>query len=68
MTEGEIRLQGGSRVGEGRVEICRAGAWGTVYHYGWNTPDAIVVCRQLGLSVKGNVNELINITLIINSE
>ena len=55
LTEGDIRLLGGSRVGEGRVEVCRAGVWGTVRHSNWNTPDAIVVCRQLGLSVKGNV-------------
>ena len=30
------------------VEICLDGVWGTVTSSSWNTPDAEVVCRQLG--------------------
>ena len=51
--EGEIRLAGGNEEGEGRVEICRGGAWGTVCDDYWGTPDATVVCRQLGFSTVG---------------
>ena len=35
---------------EGIVEVCLNGVWGTIISSGWNTPDAEVVCRQLGLS------------------
>ena len=34
---------------EGIVEVCLNGVWGYILS-GWNTPDAEVVCRQLGLS------------------
>ena len=51
--EGEIRLAGGNVEGEGRVEICHGGAWGTVCDDNWETPDATVVCRQLGFSTIG---------------
>ena len=43
-----IRLQGGTAT-QGRVEICNNNVWGTVCDDSWNTPDAIVACRQLGL-------------------
>ena len=54
--QGAIRLVGGASSLEGRVEICRNSAWGTVCDSGWNTPDATVVCRQLGLSTAGAVS------------
>ena len=47
---GDIRLQGGSSVDEGRVEVCMNGVWGTVCDNSWNNTDASVVCRQLGFS------------------
>ena len=47
---GDIRLRGGTTSSEGRVEICDNHAWGTVCDDFWGTPDANVVCRQLGFS------------------
>ena len=55
-TEGEVRLIGGSNDREGRVEICLRDEWGTVCDVMWNTNDAGVVCRQLGLSPTGILN------------
>jgi hypothetical protein len=45
-----VRLQGGTSVDEGRVEVCMNGVWGTVCDNSWNDTDASVVCRQLGFS------------------
>ena len=52
-TEGDVRLLEGASHLEGRVEICKNNAWGTVCDNGWQAADATVVCRQLGLSVAG---------------
>ena len=53
-SDGELRLEGGTvnlqeRTREGRVEICINNAWGTVCDNAFRSPDATVVCRQLGL-------------------
>ena len=46
--EGSIRLLGGNSQREGTVEVCQNRVWGTVCDDQWGTPDAAVVCRQLG--------------------
>ena len=47
---GAIRLSGGRDQFEGRVEVCsNNGMWGTVSCTGWDSNDATVACRQLGL-------------------
>ena len=52
----DIKLVGGSTQNEGRVEICQNGQWGTVCDSIWNSNDAIVVCRQLGLPTQSKYN------------
>ena len=50
---GEVRLQGGPNVREGRVEICINNAWGTVCNNLFGVDDAIVTCTQMNFSSEG---------------
>lgn len=50
----DARLVGGRNSMEGRVEICVDGRWGTVCDDQWDQMDALVACRQMGLSITGN--------------
>ena len=45
----DLRLVGGKDSSEGRVEVCYNNVWGSVCNHHWDTDDARVVCRQLGL-------------------
>ena len=47
-SNGDVRLVNGRVPNEGRVEICKGNVWGTVCDDYFSTPEATVVCRQLG--------------------
>jgi hypothetical protein len=52
--DGEVRLQDGTDISNGRVEICLNGVWGSVCNNSWDLKDASVVCTQLEYDSEGN--------------
>ena len=45
--DGDVRLQNGSTILEGRLEVCINRVWGTVCRSGFGQSEARVACRKL---------------------
>ena len=53
---GDVRLVGGQRMSEGRVEICARGYWATTCNSNWDIVETKVACKQLGLPTSGGLS------------
>ena len=52
-SDGDIQLSGAESPGEGCLEICHLGTWGTVCDHSWTIQNSRVACRQLGMEERG---------------
>ncbi len=52
-SDGDVRLADANVDNEGRVEICIDNVWGTVCDDLFTTPEAKIVCGQLGYLTTG---------------
>ena len=50
---GDVRLQDGPNVREGRLEVCINNAWGTVCNNQFGIDEAELVCTQMKFSDQG---------------
>ena len=53
-----IRLQGGDYSNQGRVEVYCNGQWGTICNDGFDSTDALTICKQLGYNSYNSYNHL----------
>ena len=67
-SDGELRLQNGSSVREGRVEICVNRAWGTICNHNYGITDAQTICSQQTFSREGQTTLLSAVTYISEIE
>ena len=56
----KYELIGGRNKNEGIVQITYNGQQGTICDYGWNSPDARTVCKQMGFNDGINVRYISN--------
>ena len=59
-SNGDVRLVNGTTPSEGRVEICYDGVWGSVCDSGWDSNNAVIVCRQMGFQRISIINTINN--------
>ena len=52
---GTLRLIGGTKPAEGRVELCQNNTWRTVCDDNWDDVDAGVVCYELEYAREGKL-------------
>ena len=55
MSNGDVRLVGGSSQYEGHVEVYYSGGWRSACYSGWNQEASSVVCKQLGYGLVAGV-------------
>ena len=63
---GAVRLVGGITNSTGRLEVCANGVWGRVCNklQYWGPDNAMVVCRQLGFSDKGKLQQYYQTSIV----